>query len=96
MSATRYPRLWENKLSGQRVRVMPWWETVTESGIAEVDEMGRMISETIGGRPCKFGVITQIGFLIENEHGIWIGLGPKAPEGFIDLGEWNERRSGAI
>lgn len=83
----KYPRKWKNKTSGAEVRVMPWWETITDDGgMVEVDEMGKMISESLG-KPCRFGVITQVGYLLENEHGVWFGMGPKAVECFEDLGE---------
>ena len=92
----RYPRLWENKINLAKFKVMPWWEAVKNGEIEEVNELGEMISEVAEGRVCKFGVITQIGYLIENDHGIWFGLGLKAHEAFNDLGEWKEVRSGAV
>lgn len=82
----KYPRIWQNKKSKAKVRVMPWWETIKDGKIDEADELGNMISE-IAGKPCKFGVIVQIGFLLENKHGIWFGVGPKAQKEFKDLGE---------
>lgn len=82
----KYPRLWKNKKSGKKVRVMPWWETVNNGEIEEVDALGRLVAD-VAGRPCKFGILVQVGFLLENEHGIWLGLGPKASESFDDLGE---------
>lgn len=83
---TNYPRLWRNKTSGQELRVMPWWETIQNGEIERVDEMGKLVTE-VAGRPCKFGIITQIGYLLENEHGVWFGVGPKAADSFEDLGE---------
>lgn len=82
----KYPRKWKNKISGQVLRVMPWWEAVKDGEIEETDELGNMIATAAGG-PCKFGTIVQIGYLLENEHGVWIGVGPKAAEQFEDLGE---------
>ncbi len=86
----KYPRTWENKKSKQKVRVMPWWETVKEGKTEEVDELGHMIAEQ-AGRPCKFGILVQVGFLIENEEGVWFGVGPKVEKHFNDLGEWNDK-----
>ena len=88
---TRYPRLWQNKTLGQKVRVMPWWEIVNGGEMVQVDELGEMITEVAGGRLCKFGVITQVGYLLENEHGVWLGVGPKATKHFKDLGEWKKK-----
>ncbi len=89
---TTYPRRWLNTTSKKEIRVMPWWETVKDGEIEKVDEMGQMISESIGGRPCKFGILVQIGYLLENEFGVWFGVGPKAATAFKDLGEWKEQR----
>lgn len=89
METTNYPRRWKNKTSGQVVRVMPWWEAIQDGKIEQVNELGEMLSE-VGGRPAKFGTIVQIGYLIENEHGIWFGLGPQAKDQFEDLGEIKE------
>lgn len=87
----KYPRIWENKRSGDRLRVMPWWETITEDGkVEEVDDLGHMIA-SVAGRPCKFGVLVQVGYLLENVHGIWLGLRPKAVDEFIDLGEPSDK-----
>lgn len=84
-----YPRLWKNKTNGKKVRVMPWWETVKDGEVEQSDDMGQMLS-VIAGRKCKFGILSQVGYLIENEYGIWIGLGPKAADQFEDLGEWKK------
>lgn len=71
---------------------MPWWETVKDGECESVDEMGQMISE-FAGRPCKFGVLVQVGYLLENEHGIWFGMNMKAAKSFKDLGEEPTRKS---
>lgn len=68
---------------------MPWWETVRDGEVEEVDEFGHMIAET-AGRPAKFGVLVQIGFLIENDAGVWFGLGPDAQKHFEDVTEENK------
>lgn len=82
----KYPRLWKNKTSGAKVRVMPWWETIKDGEVEEVDELGEMLS-VVADRPCKFGTLVQIGYLIENQHGVWFGMGPNAIDSFEDLGE---------
>ena len=86
-----YPRKWKNKKSKKCVRVMPWWEVVKDGEIEKVDALGNLLSEQ-AGIACKFGVLTQIGYLIENEHGFWFGMGPKAREAFKDMGEWKKKR----
>lgn len=84
---TEYPRLWEHKEKKNKLRVMPWWETVKDGEVEKIDELGQLIAEE-AGRPCKFGVLVQVGYLLENEHGVWLGVGPKAAEQFNDLGKW--------
>jgi hypothetical protein len=91
----KYPRLWENKESKLQLRVMPWWEVVKDGEIEEVDVLGNMVAE-IADRPCKFGLLTQIGYLIENDHGIWFGVNLSAAEGFEDKGPWGEKKSEAV
>ena len=86
---TEYPRLWEHKDKKHRMRVMPWWETIKDGEVEKVDELGHLLAE-VAGRPCKFGVLVQVGFLLENEHGVWIGVGPKAAGEFNDLGKWTK------
>lgn len=82
----KYPRIWENKKSKDTLRVMPWWETVKDGEFEEADELGNMMAQC-AGRPVKFGTIVQIGFLLENQYGMWFGVGPKAAKEFNDLGE---------
>jgi hypothetical protein len=82
----KYPRLWKHKDTGKELRVMPWWETVKDGEVEEVNELGHMIAE-VAGRPIKFGVLTQVGYLLENKHGVWLGVGPRATESFVDIGE---------
>lgn len=84
----KYPRRWKNKISGKELLVMPWWEVVKDGEIEEVDELGQLVSESVGNKTvCKFGLLTQIGYLLENESGVWFGVNLRASDGFIDLGE---------
>lgn len=88
MNVTEYPRLWVHKKDPKRkMRVMPWWETVDDGKPAKVDELGQMVTDCMG-RPCKFGIIVQVGYLLENEHGVWFGMGPRVAEEFHDKGLW--------
>jgi hypothetical protein len=74
-------QVWQNKKSKQKFRVMPWWE------IFKTDEVLSSLSTDIGVKSAwKFGMLTQVGWLLENEHGVWFGLGPSAIESFEVLG----------
>lgn len=88
----RYPRKWKHKKNGKVMRVMPWWETVKDGEIEEAGELGNLLME-VAGRPCKMGVLVQVGYLLENEHGVWIGVGPMAAKEFKDMGEWKKKAS---
>lgn len=84
----QYPRVWVHKDDPKKqFRVMPWWETVKDGEVETVDELGHMVGASVG-RVCKVGVLVQVGYLLENEHGIWFGVGPKAAKSFNDQGEW--------
>lgn len=85
-NSIKYPRIWQHKKNKGKMRVMPWWETVKDGEFEEVDELGHAISVVAEGRTCKFGVLVQIGYLIENEHGIWFGVGPDVAKEFKDMG----------
>lgn len=72
-----FPQTWENKKSKQRMRAMPWWETVPDTAITDTD---MKIPEV--DVPWKFGMLVQIGWLLENETGVWFGVSSKAKELF--------------
>lgn len=69
---------------------MPWWEIPESDTILDEETVKPVV-----GVNAKFGVLVQVGFLLENEGGVWLGVGPKAADAFNDLGEWKkpERRS---
>lgn len=89
MKITNYPRKWKNKTNEKEFLVMPWWETIKNGEIEQVDELGQLLTEE-AGKPCKLGVITQIGYLLRNEEGVWFGFGPSIEIQFDDLGEFIE------
>lgn len=76
-------RIWEHKETKKRVRVLPWWECLDPLA----DEK---LADLCEGRMFKIGALVQIGWLLENEHGMWLGVGPKAAESFNDLGVWEK------
>lgn len=84
------PHIWEHKETKKRVRVVPWWEIpddedfVKELGIADALKDKE---DTWKDRRFKIGALIQVGWLLENEHQVWLGVGPKAKDSFNDLGE---------
>lgn len=81
MSDLKYPRLWRHRTNKKKMRVMPWWEIPDPILDSETIKAGT-------GVDAKIGVLVQIGYLLENEHGMWFGVGPKAADFFMDMGEW--------
>jgi hypothetical protein len=77
-------RIWQHKKNKKKLRATPWWE-IPESILD--DEF----KELMKGRKIKFGVLIQVGWLLENEHGVWLGVGPAAAKEFNDLGEWKKK-----
>jgi hypothetical protein len=83
----KFPRVWQNKKDKKKTfRVMPWWECLDP--VLSDEEIGVGLTE---GRKFKIGAIVQVGWLLENEHGMWFGMGPKASSAFNDLGEWKKK-----
>ena len=83
-----WPRIWEHKQNKKRLRVTPWWECV-EPILGSEDDYGAAAvgRELMEGRKFKIGALVQVGWLLENEHGVWFGVGPTAEEAFTDVTE---------
>ena len=75
-----YPRKWRHKETKKELRVMPWWE-IPESILSEKEA-----PNVAPDRMYKIGALVQVGWLLENEHGVWLGVGPKAADSFEDMG----------
>ncbi len=75
---------WRHKVTKKEFNVVPWWDmqgSVVDNpkGIIE-DE-----NDTWTDRLYAVGVLAQIGWLIENEHNVWFGVGPGAKDEFEDI-----------
>lgn len=75
-----WPKAYRHKKTKKKVRVTPWWECIDP--IISDKEAGMEFAE---GRKFKIGAIVQVGWLLENEHGVWLGVGPKALEHFQEV-----------
>jgi hypothetical protein len=71
------PAIWEHKVTKKRANVHPWWELLPNTEIKDKD-----LEMPIPNQPWKWGMLIQVGWLLENEHGMWMGVGPKAEEAF--------------
>ncbi len=70
-------RTWRHKESKKIVEVLPWWEVLEP--IADQDFL------PMGKTNYKFGMLVQVGWLLRNEHGVWLGVGSSAAEHFEDI-----------
>ena len=82
-----WPKTWQHKTTKKKFKVMPWWECLDplmadDKATPETIDVGTHLTE---GRKFKIGAIVQIGWLLENGHGVWFGMGPKAAESFNEV-----------
>ena len=82
-----WPKIWVNKRNPtKKFRVMPWWECLdplmSDDGVNNSIPIGVSLTK---GRKVKVGIIVQVGWLLENEHGVWFGVGPKAEKEFREV-----------
>lgn len=80
-------QLWCRKDTGDLLLATPWFE------ILEKDEVVNGKSEILGDadphpkRQFKFGMLTQVGWLIQNQYECWFGVGFNAEENFEVIDE---------
>lgn len=76
----RYPRVWLNKIKGEFFLVTPWWEVPDPLYAGKLDD-------GIRDRQVRVGTLVQVGWLIQNTHGVWFGVNISTQKQFQDLGE---------
>lgn len=74
------PAIWQHKKTKKKFRVLPWWECLEP--LVDDKELGTKLTE---GRKFKIGSLVQIGWMLENEHGVWLGVGPQAEKAFKEV-----------
>ena len=77
---------WKHKKKGNIVKVVPWMEIpdpVVELKAEESIKAGLSDVE----RKIKFGTLIQVGWMIENANGVFIGVGLSASEEFEEVNE---------
>ena len=82
-------RRWRHKETKIVYNVIPWWQAegeLIDAASAKKALEDTEIEDDWPDRLYRVGVLAQIGWLLENEKGIWVGLGPKAKEFFEDVG----------
>lgn len=80
--------IWCHKENGDLVLASPRWEPLTiDFDESLFKEMAPELMAEVGDRRIARGVLCQVGWLIENGHGVWFGIDLRANEQFVDLGE---------
>lgn len=80
-----FPQVWVNKISGQLFVVTPWWEIMSEDVMVE-GTVG-MVTNLPEEQRWKYGMLAQVGWLIQNESGVWFGVGTSVAEQMEKIGE---------
>lgn len=78
-----FPQIWINKKSGELAWVMPWMEIIKGQEILAVN-----IPDDKTQVRSVFGALAQVGWLVENGHGVFFGIGLQAEELFEKVGEY--------
>lgn len=86
-------RKWKHKITGEVVKVAVWWEIPPPNEILDSETISKAVRDKKDewkDRQFKIGALVQVGWLIQNKHGVWLGVGPKGKDVFEDLGDWLE------
>lgn len=85
----KFERKWKNKTTGKIFNVVPWW-SCDGSLVDRPEELLKDDTDDWKDRLFCIGVLGQIGWMIENDNGVWFGVGPKAKEQFEEIEETNK------
>lgn len=81
-------RVWMNKMNAQLVLATEQWEPIqVEHDEKFYEELLPDFKQFTLGRKLAKGLMVQVGWLVQNNHGIWFGLNMSAAKQFEDLGE---------
>jgi hypothetical protein len=80
--------VWMNKGNANLYLVTPRWEPLTIDYDEKLfKEIAPELMEQVGERKLARGTLVQVGWLLENEHGVWLGVPLGTEEQFESLGE---------
>ncbi len=89
------PRRWKNKQSGKEHKVLPWFQPIDDASRFDFKGMMKEIApevftnDILANCECYSGLVMQLGWMIENENRIWIGvMQMDMTETFEDVGAW--------
>lgn len=70
--------IYMNKISGELSLIIPWFMTIEEDIDFKYEPDGILIA---------YGMFQQVGWMLENGHGVYFGLGITAIDQFEYIGE---------
>ena len=79
-------RKWRHKETGKEYNVLPWWEC--EATLIEAKDSEQILKDEEDDwkdRLYAIGALVQVGWLVENDEGVWFGVGPKAKDHFDEI-----------
>lgn len=82
------PKIWKQKQTRRILFVFPWWECL-DPILTEAD----VPAEVVEKRAFKIGSIVQIGWLLENRHGVWFGVNFTAQDAFVDISDTKQGKA---
>ena len=78
--------IWQHKDNGKKCRAVPWWEVLEPDEVISGQMKNLGVKDKFPERKFKIGALTQVGWLLENEGGVFIGVGLKAKKHFRVVG----------
>lgn len=79
-------RRWRHKESGKEYNVLPWWDC--HASLVDASDSSEILGDKDDewkDRLYAVGALCQIGWLMENEEGVWFGVGPKIRDHFNEI-----------
>lgn len=78
--------VWKHKETGKQYLATPWWEVLKKDELVAGDSQMLAIKDDHPDRKFKIGSLTQVGWLIKNDHGVWFGVSLDAKQSFEVVG----------
>lgn len=82
----QFPQVWMNRRTGQILNVVPWWDMLAEDTWIE-GRTSMLGPEGNSEQRFKIGTLAQVGWLVQNESGMWFGVGLNLVSEFEKVGD---------
>lgn len=81
-----FPQIWCSKINGQLLVVIPWFDMLQDETLIE-GQLSVLDTRITDSRKFKIGALAQVGWLVQNEHGIYFGVNMAAMKCMEKVGE---------